>query len=536
MLRLAFVECSKMNRRTFLRRGFLLSLAPRVLAACADDSGTETPVDELPVLPDYSWDGPLGPENIFSHGIASGDPLENSVILWTRVSPGATGPVEVWFEIALDEAFEKRYDAGFITTDEFADYTAKIDASELPAGKTFYYRFFCMGRQSPVGRTNTLPAGEVPSYRFAVVSCSSLAHGYFNSYRRLVERDDIQVVLHLGDYIYEYGSGEYGNIREYEPSHEILTLEDYRMRYAQYRRDVDLQAVHNRFPMIAVWDDHESANNSWSGGAENHSPDTEAAWETRKAAARQAYSEWMPIRESDDGRIYRSFRVGELLQITMLDTRLWGRDEQSGEPSVIDSESRQLLGADQEAWLKTEILAAKGKWNFLGQQVMIAQTVVGGAPLNNDAWDGYTAARGRLLGLLRDNQVNDVVVLTGDIHSSWACDVTETPFDPITYDPATGNGSLAVELVTPAISSPGFPTGIGSSFAVVVKNENPHIRWVELEKRGYIIVNVTAEKVRAEWYLFDDIETPTGVDALAAAYAINRGGNRLVVEPDSPSI
>jgi alkaline phosphatase D len=214
-------------------------LVPGAIGCSGDDEGAKG--DGLPT---YSYDGTPGPETLFSHGVASGDPLPNAIILWTRVSPQSEAAIEVWWEIARDLGFEKRVQVGTFTTDAERDFTVKLDVTGLEAGATYYYRFFALGRESPMGRTKTAPVGDVAHLRFAVLSCASFAHGYFHAYRSVAERLDLDAVLHLGDYIYEYGSGEYGNVREYEPPHEILALADYRMRYAQYRRDPHLQEVH----------------------------------------------------------------------------------------------------------------------------------------------------------------------------------------------------------------------------------------------------------------------------------------------------
>ena len=233
---------------------------------------------------------------IFVHGVASGDPLPDALIIWTRVST-ATGPTEVLWEVSADD-FATIAKSGSFTTDESRDYTVKVDVTGLTAGTAYRYRFTALGETSTVGRARTPPAGAMDAARFAVVSCSSYAHGYFHAYRA-VAGEELDAVIHLGDYIYEYGDGEYGDVRTYQPPHEIISLADYRTRYGYYRKDPDLQAVHRQHPFIAVWDDHESANNAWAEGAENHTTGIEGSWADRKAAAARAYAEWMPIREND---------------------------------------------------------------------------------------------------------------------------------------------------------------------------------------------------------------------------------------------
>jgi len=484
-------------------------------------------------LPDYEYDGEPGPETLFSHGVASGDPLLDAVILWSRVTGAPEGEVEAFFEVALDPEFTQRVAADYVMTGPERDYTIKLDATGLQPGTTYYYRFFALGRTSPIGRTRTAAAEGVARMRMAVMSCSSLAHGYFHAYRRVAERADLDLVMHLGDYIYEYPSGGYGDVRPYEPVHEIVSLEDYRMRYAQYRRDADLQECHRQHPMVAVWDDHEITNNAWRDGAENHQPD-EGDYGDRKAAAYRCYAEWMPFREGAEGIIYRSLPFGDLLALIMLDTRIVGREEQI--PSVFDDEGlddpdRQLLGAEQEAWL-AGALDHGAAWTVLGQQVMVAQLRLGPNPVNLDQWDGYPAARARLFDLLREHTPSDVVVLTGDIHSSWAFELADDPYGP-DYDPSTGAGAVAVEFVAPAITSPGFPADIADQFMDI----NPHMKWGNLVDRGYIVLDVTEARLQASWWLVADVTSLTGGnERFAAAYSVMRGVTQLVAdaEPAAP--
>lgn len=274
----------------------------------------------------------------FDHGVASGDPLADRVVLWTRVSPVEPAPqtIPVRWEVAADSAFDQVVAEGQTATDAARDFTVKVDAGGLAPGQRYHYRFSVAGDKSPVGRTRTLPSGPVDRVAFAVVSCSNYSHGLFTVYRAIAAREDIDAVLHLGDYLYEYPPDVYVSEpaiamgRVVVPDGELLTLADYRTRYALYRTDADLQAAHAAHPFIAVWDDHEVANDAWKGGAENHD-DSEGDFATRKAAAIRAYHEWLPIRETPDGdpgRLYRSFDFGDLASLIMLDTRLAGRDRQ----------------------------------------------------------------------------------------------------------------------------------------------------------------------------------------------------------------
>ena len=467
---------------------------------------------------------------VFLHGVASGDPMPGAVILWTRVTlpAGMTGDVVVTWEIARTVDFAAIVAMGTFTTTAARDHTVKVDATGLTAGTTYYYRFRANGMTSPVGRTRTAPSGTVDRARLAVISCASMAHGYFHVYRALSRRLDLDAVLHLGDYIYEYGNEQYGDVREYDPPMEIVSLSDYRRRHAHYKRDADLRAAHQQHPFITVWDDHEFANNSWEGGAENHTPMTQGDWAARKAAAEQAYFEWMPIREQSDGRIYRRLQFGSLLDLVMLDTRIWGRQLQTtGMNPPFNDPMRTILGAAQEQWLQEQITTSRATWKVVGQQVMMGQLP---QFLNTDAWDGYPAARTRFFSLLRSMQINDVVVLTGDIHSSWAMDLTETPTNTATYDPATGRGSLAVEFVCPAITSPGFPPGIVTTTALSLLARNTHMKYFDLVRRGYVILDVTQTRLQGAFFHFEHGTTflpDATTDGFSGAFSTVPGRNHL---------
>lgn len=467
---------------------------------------------------------------VFQHGVASGDPLSDAVILWTRVTPeGVVTPrVPVTWQIARDVGFTRVVGSGVVTTGAERDHTVKIDARGLDAGTTYYYRFIALGGSSPIGRTRTAPRGGVERLRFAVASCASYAHGYFHGYRHMAARIDLDAVIHLGDYIYEYGNGHFGSAREYDPPHEIVTLADYRRRYAQYRRDGDLQAAHQQHPFIVIWDDHESANDAWKGGAQNHTEGREGAWAERRAAARRAHAEWMPIREHGDGRIWRALRFGDLVDLLLLDTRSWGRDRQAsaGDGAALADPARTLLGRDQEAWLRRELARSTAAWRLVGQQVMMGQVP---QQLNVDAWDGYPAARQRFFDILIEERVRDVVVLTGDIHASYAIDLAPAPLDPGRYNSTTGEGALAVEIVTPGITSPGDTREAAARLEPMIL-ENPHIRYVDLWRRGYVVLDVTPERAQAAWFHYEAPERRRVDERFAAAFAARRGESHLRAE------
>jgi len=510
-----------------------------------------------PLAPLTTSAQPVAP---FQHGVASGDPLADRVILWTRVSPAAgRGAVTVSYVVATDPGLTQVVQRGVAKTNPGRDFTIKVDPTGLRPGTTYYYRFTVDGQNSPIGRTRTLPAGATPRVRLAVVSCSNHAFGYFNAYRRIAERADLDAVIHLGDYFYEYGTGQYGNLRTPEPAVETVTLSDYRTRHAQYKRDADSQAMLRQHPLIAIWDDHEVTNDSWRDGAQNHQPGTEGDWGTRVNVALQAYYEWMPVRLPDVTKRrenQRAFTFGNLLELVMLEQRLSGRSQQL--PATIPTPfgngfvqtgafadpARTLLGAPQEAWLANRLRTTGARWKFLGQGVMFAQIKLQAAPLaqgggvfaNSDQWDGYQPARDRVYAMFKGDAnnapVNNCVVLTGDIHSSWAADLTQDPNNPNTatggYNAMTGEGSRAVEFVGTSVTSPGLADPTGST-AALLRSINPHFKYIQLTQRGYMLMDVTPDKTVGEWWFVDTVDSISNVQTFAAAYEAQNGSNRLTV-------
>lgn len=482
----------------------------------------------LPGCDDAETDAP--PSLTFQHGVASGDALADAVILWTRVTTDAPAPTVKW-TLATDVDLTAIVASGEVATDASRDFTVKLDVTGLSAATTYYYRFTLDGEPSPLGRTRTLPAGATPGVRLAVVSCSSYAHGYFHVYRSIAGRPDLDGVVHLGDYIYEYGNGEYGEIREYDPPTEIRTLDDYRRRYAHYRKDADLREVHRQHVFFTVWDDHEFANNAYPDGAENHDPASEGAWADRKAAALQAYSEWMPIRAEDPAKIYRSFRFGDAVELFLCDTRMWGRTPQatSNDDPSIEDPARTLLGTDQEKWLLDGLRDSTARFKLVGQQVMMAQLPLASLR-NNDQWDGYPQARKRFLDLCKDGTLKDVVVLTGDIHTSWASDLIP---DGDVYDPLTGAGAVAVELVCPGVTSPGLGDLL-APIAIDLMNKNPRFKLVDITKRGYLVLDVDETRTQGAYFHMDQVELearPT--ETMSGAFSLIAGARKLVADAEA---
>ncbi|MBN8697270.1 MAG: alkaline phosphatase D family protein [Bacteroidetes bacterium] len=459
----------------------------------------------------------------FYHGVASGDPLADRVIIWTRVTPSVnqTGSILVNWKMALDTAMQTVVQSGSTITDAYSDYTVKIDVTNLQADTYYYYEFETSGKYSVRGRTKTAPQGNTDSARFAVVSCANFEAGFFNVYKNITQRNDIDAVICLGDYIYEYETGGYSPNatanRSWEPSNEILTVDDYRMRYSTYHLDEDLRKCHQQYPFIVIWDDHESANDSWVNGAENHDPGTEGNWSNRKNAAKQAYFEWLPIRQSnttDPYQIFRKIQYGNLLDLIMLDTRLHGRDVQSGTSgTVVTSNSRQLLGTDQFSWLGNRLDSSACQWKIIAQQVMMAPLRIFGNAINEDQWDGYPAERDRVLSHIINNNINNIVVLTGDIHSSWANDL------PLSgYNALNGANSAGVEFVTPSVTSPGISIPGG---ATAIQLSNSHIKYADLAQHGFVLLTVTSNKAQADWYYVNTIDFPSSIATTTKSYFVN---------------
>ena len=531
-----------------------------VLSACGDDS---------PPIVD------------FNHGVASGDPLSDRIILWTHAKyQTSADAVELTYQVATDAAFGSIVTSGMTIASADTGYTAKVDAQGLAAGKSYYYRFLNGPSISPVGQARTLPTAGATEVTFSVFSCADYPLGYFNAYAEAAKRDS-HFAIHLGDYIYEYGTGSAPtepvilNLKRYsDHANEILTLDDYRKRHALYKSDPDSKSLHAKMPMIAVWDDHEVSNDNYKDGAQAHDPATDGVYTVRRAAAIQAYHEWMPIRTSTDKlKIYRSFDFGGLVTLHMLETRNIARDKQiaitelaglAGEAkqaSAIAEYSRadrQMLGAEQLAWLQKTMSASKATWQVLGQQVLMGRmespvsvlsqlngdsrdpaaqqrgldaindylTAKGkraaGAPLsaietalldpsinpklgyNLDAWDGYIAAREAVLASAL--QLNKKLIsLAGDTHNAWHSDLTLMGL----ANPAMANQKVGEEFATPGVSSGGFeeylPAFTPAQVKALFENIVDDLRWLDPSRRGYLKMTFTATEAKGEWIFVDQV-------------------------------
>jgi alkaline phosphatase D len=466
----------------------------------------------------------------FYHGVASGDPLPDRVILWTRITNGNPNPSVNW-RIATDTGMVNIVQQGNASTDASKDFTIKIDAAGLLAATTYYYEFEHEGVTSLRGRTKTLPVGDTDSLRFAVVSCSNMGHGFFNAYNRIVARNDIDAVLHLGDYEYEYGNGEFGSVRTLTPLNEVFTLNDYRMRHADYKLDADLRSIQQQYAFISVWDDHETANDAWKDGAGNHTESTEGLFINRRAYSTQAYFEWMPVRPPNAAapqQIYRKFDFGDLAQLNMVDTRLEARDQQTAIGAAINTNaSRTLMGAVQFDWLCNNLRNSTRKWQILGNQVMMAPIKLFGQVLNPDQWDGYPAERARLYDTIMTHNIQNFVVLTGDIHTAWANDL------PLAgYTASTGANSAGVEFVCTSVTSTGLPFNVPQG---ILQSSNPHNKYLNLTEHGYTILDINKQRTQGEWYYVNTVTSPSTQETFAAA-RYNTAGTRFLQSTTTPSI
>ena len=499
----------------------------------------------------------------FTHAVASGEPGPDSMLLWTRYVPaGAEASARLDVEVALDPQFAKVVGGGSVRTGAYRDWTAKFTVDGLRAGTVHWYRFVAPdGTRSPVGRTKTLPEGEVDRFGLAVFSCSNLPNGWFNAYGHAAARQDVDLWLHTGDYIYEYGpasirEGEWGEGRTLEPANEILTLQDYRLRYACYRADPDLQRLHQMAPMAAFWDDHESANDSWEGGAQNHQTAAEGDWNVRRAAAMQAYREWMPVSEEP----WKSYAIGTLATLYRTESRLLGRTQQAalaaafkaGNPDAAlrafrdgawRDPSATMLGSTQESWLahglKTN--ARSTAWQLVGMGTILGRTVMprdavdwlrpetaakkvagyrnnisaarAGLPMWMDRWDGYPAARSRLLKAAQAADA-DLVMLSGDSHNAWAYALSED------------GRPAGVEFAGQSVTSGGMEGDMGADPKLVAQGfvaANPELKWADTSQRGYMMIEITPDRVTGEWLFLSTIKARTTELAGSHRMSVERG-------------
>ncbi|GHA20842.1 alkaline phosphatase [Arenicella chitinivorans] len=522
------------------RRTVLTAIASAVLAAC----GHRTP--HLPAT-NTELDG-ISNSTIFQHGVASGDPDQTSVVIWTRVKVNA--PASVRWEVSLSPTFAQLVASGSTVASVDTDYTVKAVPKKLQPGQRYYYRFMVKGVTSPIGRTRTLPTGNVEQYGIALVSCSNFAFGYFNAYDAIANDANVDLVLHTGDYIYEYGADGWGADiarkldRVHSPAHETVSLSDYRTRHAQYKTDHGSQAMHAAHPMICCWDDHESANNPWLNGAQNHQADSEGDWSDRRAAAVQAYYEWMPVRDPIDAQkrlaFSRRYNIGNLATIVTLESRHTARTQQIDyldyvndiqsqadadvfKANVVADPQREMVSPATQKLLVDAFAQSRQQhqpWRLIGNASPIARMLVPDVaasgitdnepaaqlesnaakalfwkgkyhlPFYTDTWDGYPAARERLYAQCRAHGIQDMVFLTGDSHSFWLNQLADE----------RGN-AMGIEIGTAGVSSPGDFVESGWSLPVAAQldrlfeSELDEVIWTDNLHQGYVRVDLTSEKL-----------------------------------------
>jgi alkaline phosphatase D len=469
----------------------------------------------------------------FYHSVASGDPTQTSVIIWTRITLFASvKKAEVNWEISEDKKFKKIIQSGKTETGYDKDFTVKVDVTGLREFTRYYYRFSYQGINSVTGETKTLPENPV-SFDIAFASCSNFQWGYFNNYRFMAEDTSIDLVVHLGDYIYEYAAKVYGHQnleRLHVPAHEIITTYDYRTRYSQYRLDADLAKAHQLKPFITTWDDHEFANNAYVDGALNHDAE-EGDYYERKNAAKQAYYEWLPVRENKNKELYRSFRAGKVFNLIILDTRIAGRTKQfhkSTDPGFNDS-TRSIIGKPQFEWL-TENLKGEQAWNIIGNQVPFGPMYLPDEKFTGEkyweGWDGYPFERNKLIGWMKKENIKNNVFVTGDYHSSFA-------FESDLNGTAETPDNVGVEFIVTSVTSANDDeyekrkAEIEKIKKLYLKN-NPHLKYLNNTDHGYVVLRVSPDKIKADFYYATTILSKEAEVRKEKAFQVQNGKPELV--------
>lgn len=483
------------------------------------------------------------PQNIFAdsayapflYGVASGDPLRDRVIIWTKVEPftwSDSGQTEVLlrWQIAEDSSFTATINEGEVRTNAEKDYTAKADATGLQPGKRYYYRWITAdGKISRTGRARTLPDDSVKQFKLAVVSCSSIWAGFFNAYSRIAERNDIDFLLHVGDYVYDFADEKQLNRMPAEYPKDVSSLKEWRERHTYYLLDPDLRAARQYKTWFALWD--------------NHDTDIEPPGKTEEAI--RAFYEYLPIRMPDENhpeRIYRKFQFGTLADLHLIDMHLF-RGKEEYEPG-----KKSVLGLQQDAWLKSNLQNSKAHWQLLANQEMMTDWLSEGAPkairnkrgngrvFDPSNWNGFPEDRQRLYDFIENNRINNVVVLTGDIHMSFVMNMTGYPKDKTKYNKRTGEGAIGVEVTGPSISrlnmkEAGVPGFLIPLVQRVSRNLNPHHVWCKFTKHGYYTLDVTFDRCIAEfWYV--PIKKITNKQKFGRGYTVKSGDNHWTKKPN----
>ncbi len=470
----------------------------------------------------------------FQHGIASFDPTETSVLMWTRVE--RAGRVD--WRVATDPAMALVVCAGDTVATDGSDGCIVVDVDGLDPGTTYFYDFETAGEHSPVGRTRTLPAGQAARLRLGITCCADFSAAPLGVYRALADRE-VDAVLHLGDYIYEAASDRSGRRATF--AGPAMTLDGYRERYAQLRADPDVQHLHQRHPMITIWDDHDLADNAWRTGAKAHEPDEHGPWADRVEAATRARNEWLPIRHREAARpdrTWRSVTVGDLAEIVLLDTRYEGRDRQPGDEGTLprDHPDRSLLGDDQRAWLGERLEDRSRPWTVIASGVVVNEislpipaahrlpsgllpngyAMFDGELVHDDQWDGYVAERDLLTARIEQRAAHGAktVIVSGDVHSCWAF---EGP-------PGSDGSPVSVEAVCPAATSAAMGRANlpgGNRLLDRAVRKMSQVQWANVTERGYLICDLDRTRAQFEWWAIDPYsETPGETEDCIAVRAL----------------
>jgi alkaline phosphatase D len=467
--------------------------------------------------------------NPFSCGISSGDPVPDGVVLWTRLigdpardSGWQREPVQVSWEVAGDEAMTKIVKRGTVVARPEQAHSVHADVRGLRPGHWYWYRFRAGAEASPVGRTRTAPEGANRRLRFAFASCQHFETGYYTAYQHMV-KEDLDFIVHLGDYIYEGGPRQ-GGVRQHVGA-EIVSLTDYRNRYALYRSDGDLREAHRLFPFVVTWDDHELDNN-YAGDKPEDKQGREAFLE-RRANAYQAYYESMPLRRTSlpNGsamKLYRRFSFGSLADVFVLDTRQYRSDQPCGDGdkppcAEMTAPAQTMFGDTQEKWLTSGLSGSRAKWNILANQVMMAKIDRDGGAGERypmDQWSGYETARVRFMKFLEERKPSNPVVITGDVHSNWVCDLKSRFRDPAAPVAAS-------EFTGTSISSGGDGSPMNERTAAYL-GDNPHVKFFNAQ-RGYVSCEVTAAHLRADYRIVEKVTAKESPMSTKASFVIEDG-------------
>lgn len=466
----------------------------------------------------------------FYHGVASGDPGQNSLLIWTKLTlDKSIDQAQIKWEVATDIEFKSIVQKGVATVGVETDFVLKTEVSNLKEGRKYFYRFNHENVYSIIGEGKTLPSNP-NNIQIAFGSCSNYEYGFFNAYRLMANNEEVDLFVHLGDYIYEYEAGGYGDTSMHRinvPAHEIVSLDDYRTRYSLYRLDPDLRLAHQKKTFITTWDDHETADNSYDGGANNHQDSLEGDWWTRKNAATQAYFEWLPITDNKENRLYRSFDLGGLLNLVILDTRIEGRDLQVDSMEAINylDSSRTILGEEQYDWLHNELLK-ENTWKIIGNQVPIGPMFFPDSIAKRkymDGWDGYPVERERFLNFVKDS-VENMIVVTGDYHRSFAFEN-----DVVGTKDTLDNSS--VEFVVTSISSPNDDEYYSDDLVKLYTNRrysnNPHLKYNDNVNHGYFVLDISKNQVLASFIYVDTVKELSKKKGSEVQFLIRSGSKVL---------